>query len=90
MSTDSEDDKDRKGLRPWLLPEEGKERSAGSEPSETAAGTDAETALPASDPVRATGSAEAGSTTSGPTDAGGRDTQPQRARSETGSKTDPG
>jgi uroporphyrin-3 C-methyltransferase len=89
MSTDSEDDKDRKGLRPWLLPEDGKERSAGDQPSETAAGTDAETASPASDPARASGSAEAGSTTSGPTDADTRDTQPQRARSETGSKTEP-
>ena len=89
MSTDSEDDKDRKGLRPWLLPEEGKERSAGNQPPETAAGTDAETALPASDPVRVSASAEAGSTTSGPTDADGRDTQPQRARSGTGSKTEP-
>ena len=89
MSTDSEDDKDRKGLRPWLLPADGKQRSEGNQPSDTAAGTDAETASPASDSVRASGSAEAGSTTGGPTDAETRDTGPQRARSETGSKPEP-
>ncbi len=89
MSTDSEDDKDRKGLRPWLLPEDGKERSAGNQPSETAAGTGAETASPASHPVRASEGTEAGSTTSGPADTDTMDTQPQRARSETASKTEP-